>query len=280
MRAYVSWGIFRLALFCAGSKAGNVLLSVISPLSPYRLSALRHKTHGHFDHQAFFPVQKTFDTDKFILAWGKRDTLERAVAEINEMRHLQFNVSGRRDFRFEAAGHDVAQRPAGVEHRLLAFIIDHGILEQFEQLKESVANIRSIRKEKGIPNKESLELKIRFSANGHYHDRLEPVLQKMVNVSSVEFTDVAIEGSGSFIIKNVEYFVPLKGMIDKNEELVKLENELNYTIGFLESVMKKLNNANFVQNAPDKVVEIEKRKKADAEAKIKVLESRINNLKS
>ncbi|MBN1132876.1 MAG: valine--tRNA ligase [Bacteroidales bacterium] len=156
---------------------------------------------------------------------------------------------------------------------------DKQILEQFEQLKEIVANIRSIRKEKGIQNKEGIHLMMRSSTNGTYHSHLEPVLRKIINVVSVRPAEENMEKTISFIVKNVEYFIPLKGIVDENIEISKLENELSYTIGFLESVMKKLGNERFVQNAPAQVVEMEKRKRADAEAKIKVLKAQIRNLK-
>ena len=79
--------------------------------------------------------------------------------------------------------------------------------------------------------------------------------------------------------KNIEFYIPMEGMLDTEAEIEKLEKELNYTGGFLKSVMGKLNNERFVQNAPEKVVEVEKAKQAEAESKIKVLESQIMKLK-
>jgi len=86
------------------------------------------------------------------------------------------------------------------------------------------------------------------------------------------------EGAMSFIVKNTEFYIPLSGNINIEEELNKLKDELNYTKGFLNSVLKKLNNKSFVNNAPAKVVEMENKKKTDAEARINVIEEQIKNL--
>ena len=87
-----------------------------------------------------------------------------------------------------------------------------------------------------------------------------------------------MDGALSFRVKSNEYFIPLAGAIDVEAEIVKIEEELKYTKGFLQSVSKKLSNERFVNNAPEKVVEIEKQKMADAEAKITTLEKRLASL--
>jgi len=149
----------------------------------------------------------------------------------------------------------------------------------FEEIKEVITTIRSIRKEKNIAPKETLKLMVRSSEGSKYRQYLEPVIIKLANLSSVALITEEPEGSVSFIVKNVEYFVPVGSMVDAGEELMKLKEELAYTQGFLQSVQKKMSNQRFVQNAPAQVVEKEKQKMSDAEGKIAVLEAQIEKLK-
>ena len=100
----------------------------------------------------------------------------------------------------------------------------------------------------------------------------------MANVSGVSETHNTPEGSISFIVKNIEYYLPVGDKINSEEELTKLEEELKYTRGFLKSVQKKLQNERFVQNAPEAVVAKEKEKQADAESKIAALEAQIKGM--
>jgi valyl-tRNA synthetase len=155
---------------------------------------------------------------------------------------------------------------------------DNELLAAFENVKEAISGIRNIRKEKNIPNKDVLELKVQAGDKG-YEAEFTPVLQKMANLSALEMVSEEVKGAASFRVKSTNFFVPIKGFIDVDEELKKLEEELHYTKGFLNSVLKKLGNERFVNNAPEAVVAKEKAKQADAEAKIKVLEERIASLK-
>ncbi len=157
---------------------------------------------------------------------------------------------------------------------------DKNLINAFEDVKEVVTNIRSIRKDKDIAPKEAMKLLVRSSANGNYKADLEPVIIKLANLSEVEMiTDDPAEAI-SFIVKNVEFFVPMGSMVNREEEIEKLTTELEYTRGFLKSVQKKLSNDRFVRNAPEAVVDKERQKMADASEKIKVLESQIKKLKS
>ena len=88
-----------------------------------------------------------------------------------------------------------------------------------------------------------------------------------------------MENTLSFMVRTTEYYIPVENLVDTQEEIKKLEEELEYTRGFLNSVLKKLNNEKFVSNAPEKVVNLERKKKEDAEKKIKTLEERIESLK-
>jgi valyl-tRNA synthetase len=101
----------------------------------------------------------------------------------------------------------------------------------------------------------------------------------MGNLSSLTIVSEEVKAAASFLVKSTTFFVPLGANVDIEEELKKLQVELDYTKGFLNSVMKKLSNERFVSSAPDAVVAIERAKQADAETKIKVLEEQIAGLK-
>jgi len=156
---------------------------------------------------------------------------------------------------------------------------DKKLRRHFEEIKEVITTIRSIRKEKNIAPKEALKLMVKSSEGSKYRKYLEPVIIKLANLSEVALIQEEPEGTVSFIVKNVEYFVAVGSMVDAGEELRKLEEELNYTRGFLKSVEKKLSNERFVQHAPEQVVEKERQKLADAEGKVSVLEGQIKKLK-
>jgi valyl-tRNA synthetase len=156
---------------------------------------------------------------------------------------------------------------------------DKKVRKHFEEIKEVITAIRAIRQEKNIAPKEVLKLMVRPSEGSKYRKHLEPVILKLANLSGVELISEEPEGTISFIVKNVEYFVPIGGLVDADEELQKMEEELKYTRGFLGSVEKKMSNERFVQNAPAAVVEKEKQKMADARGKIAVLEAQIRKLK-
>ncbi len=150
------------------------------------------------------------------------------------------------------------------------------LLQEFDIVKDVVTSIRNIRKEKNLPNKETLELKVIPDSN--YNDTYNAVITKMANITSIEsVTDKDITAA-AFIVKTTEYFIPLGDKIDVESELKKLNEELVYLEGFLRSVMGKLNNERFVQNAPAKVLDTENAKKDDSEAKIKAIKERISQL--
>ena len=152
------------------------------------------------------------------------------------------------------------------------------LLATFEDVKEAVSGIRKIRKEKNIAFKDTIELSAQKGDKG-FDETYNSILIKLGNVSELTLVDEEIKGAASFRVKSSNFYIPLDGFIDVEEELKKLEEELKYTKGFLTSVMKKLGNERFVNNAPEAVVAKEKEKQADAEAKIKVLEERIASMK-
>lgn len=153
--------------------------------------------------------------------------------------------------------------------------VDMEIINRFETTKLVVAGIRTIRLQKGISNKEQLTLQI-IGAHDHSNDC---ILTKMTNLATIETIEEKDPAAASFRVHATEYAIPMSNSIDVEAELKKLEAELKYAQGFLKTVMGKLGNERFVQNAPEAVVAMERKKKADAEEKIKSLEESIAALK-
>ncbi len=165
----------------------------------------------------------------------------------------------------------VAQWPEGGDY-------DQDLIASFEIATEIISGIRTIRKEKNIPNKDTLELFV-MEADAGYDARWDSVLEKMGNLSSLQKTVAPIDAALSFRVKSTEFFIPIGDAIDVEAELEKIEKELSYTEGFLNSVRKKLSNERFVSNAPEQVIAIERQKEADALAKIETLKLSRSNLK-
>lgn len=157
---------------------------------------------------------------------------------------------------------------------------DRALLKRYGAVKEVVTSVRSIRKDKNLPPREPLELMFRLPEGGLHHAELEPVMVKLANLSGVSQIERDPDHAVSFIVNNVEYFVPVGTGVDAGEEIERLEAELEYTRGFLESVQKKLDNERFVNHAPAAVVAKEKQKLEDATGKIRVLAAQIEKLKS
>lgn len=153
---------------------------------------------------------------------------------------------------------------------------DKNVIKAFEFAEQLVIGIRKIRKEKNIPNRETLVLNLQKGKqdNGRFY----PVVARLGNLSSIDEVADKPANAATFIVGAQEYYVPLSGNIDVEAEREKLQEELKYTQGFLNSVLKKLSNERFVNNAPEAVVRKEKQKQADAEAKIKVLKTQLENL--
>jgi len=151
------------------------------------------------------------------------------------------------------------------------------ILKRFTAIVETITAVRSIRNEKGISPKEAFELYIRIEDNPVSRS-FEPLIKKLANISAFHYTSNKVENATSFMVSNIEFFIPLSKNIDPVEEKERLSKELEYNKGFLKSVQTKLANERFVQNAKPELVELEKKKQADAEAKIKALEEQLKAL--
>ncbi len=156
---------------------------------------------------------------------------------------------------------------------------DKKLLSDFDIVREVITQIRNVRKEKNLGKNDELRLLVRNASLGDYPSHLEPVICKMGIISEIGLTQDKVEGAVSFIVKNVEYYLPLGDLVNAEEEIAKMEKELAYSRGFMKSVGKKLENERFVSNAPEAVVEAERKKLADAEAKIRTLEQQIASLK-
>ncbi|MBR5820195.1 MAG: valine--tRNA ligase [Alistipes sp.] len=151
------------------------------------------------------------------------------------------------------------------------------LLARFELVREVISAVRNVRNQKNLPQKEQLTLKVVVDEN--YPAEFAPVVAKMANLTAIEPTTEKDPTAAAFIVKTTQYFVPLAGMIDTEAEVKKLEEDLKYYEGFLKSVMAKLSNERFVQNAPEKVVANERAKQADAEAKITAIKEQLAALK-
>ena len=143
-------------------------------------------------------------------------------------------------------------------------------------MKGVIVGIRNVRKQENLPFKDALELQVK--ANDRYPAAFAEVIRKMGNLSAITLISEAPKGARSFIADAVEYFIPMAGNVDTAELRAKLEEDLAYTRGFLASVMKKLGNERFVNGAPAQVVANERKKQADAEAKIAALEAQLQAL--
>ena len=176
----------------------------------------------------------------------------------------------------EEVWHTLRERPEGasimVQHMPMSVFYDQRMLDHFAKIQEIIAGVRNIRNSKGLSPKESLELYIRENDSD---TRFDNIILKVANVSKVEYVSEKVDGAISFMVGTAECFVPMSQNIDKDAELKKLQDELSYTEGFLNSVMKKLSNEKFVNGAPEKVVNIERQKKADAESKIAAIKAQI-----
>lgn len=155
--------------------------------------------------------------------------------------------------------------------------VNEKLIGEFAFAAEVISGIRTIRKEKNIPQKDALrllELKTDYTVA-----HMDAIIKKLGNINEIETTQENVEGALSFRVKSNEYFIPIEGgAIDVEAEKEKINQELNYTRGFLQSVQKKLSNERFVNNAPSQVVDMERKKAADAEAKIETLEKSLASL--
>jgi len=146
------------------------------------------------------------------------------------------------------------------------------LMANVNTVKQVISEIRNIRNTKQISPKESLALKIKVNSDMNYEPYLT-IVSRLANISGFEFVKNSVPGAGTFMAGKDEFFVPLENNIDLQAEKMRIEKEIDYLNGFLRAVEAKLSNERFIQNAKPEVVEIERRKKEDALAKLKILEA-------
>ena len=155
---------------------------------------------------------------------------------------------------------------------------EESLLQQFEVVKEVISNIRAIRLQKNIAQKETLELQV---VGANPIEAFNAVLVKMCNLSAISVVEAKADASVSFMVGTFEYAIPLDayGTLFIEQEIARMEAELKHKEGFLQGVLKKLSNEKFVAHAPANVIELERKKQADAESIIKSLKESIAALK-
>ncbi|MDE5761922.1 MAG: class I tRNA ligase family protein, partial [Bacteroidales bacterium] len=151
------------------------------------------------------------------------------------------------------------------------------LLTHFEQASEIIMSVRALRNEKNIPQKNALALKIKAGADKK--GLFDGLIAKLCNLESVEYVSASVDGAFTFMAANTEFFVPMAGLVNVEDERARAEKDLKYEQGFLLSVRKKLENKRFVDNAPQAVVDAERKKMADCEQRIALLEAQLKQLK-
>ncbi len=184
-------------------------------------------------------------------------------------------------FLTEEIWHYVRQREEGkgsicLANWPMAGASDAGIIRQFDNFAEVVIGIRNIRKEKNIPNKEKIALMVKSSVNPD--TSFDAVMAHLCNMESISYVDDKPAGCFSFVTASTEYFIPYTANVDVEAERIKIEEELTYVRGFLNSVEAKLNNEKFASKAPQTVLDGERKKQSDSLAKIQMLEEQLKAL--
>ncbi|MDP5097780.1 MAG: class I tRNA ligase family protein, partial [Flavobacterium sp.] len=151
------------------------------------------------------------------------------------------------------------------------------LITDFDFATEVISGIRTIRKDKNIPFRDVIELRVMNNEEASTY--FDSVIMKLGNVVDLMYVDDKVDGALSYRVKSSEYFIPITGNIDVEAEVAKLTEELNYTKGFLRSVQGKLSNEKFVAGAPEQVIANERKKEADALAKIAMIEQSLAGLK-
>ena len=152
--------------------------------------------------------------------------------------------------------------------------VDRDVLDRFDYTAELIASVRAVRQEKGISPKDPLQVLTQDKSPLI----IDTLVEKLAGVASIDLAEEKPVGAVSFLVRTQEYFIPLGDRIDREAERGKLEKELQYTEGFLASVRKKLSNERFVNSAPAAVVEMERKKEADALSKIETIRQALQAL--
>ena len=156
--------------------------------------------------------------------------------------------------------------------------VNQKVLDDFAAARKVIDQVRRIRTEKNIPQKKALTLNV-YTNPSAANPATDAVIAKLCNLEHIDYLESKDIDGASFIENKIQYSMPLKGLVDMDEEIKKLEADLKYAEGFLQNVLKKLSNERFVNNAPQQVVDIERKKQADAEEKIRIIKEQLAKLK-
>ncbi|MGI8892837.1 MAG: class I tRNA ligase family protein, partial [Bacteroidia bacterium] len=157
---------------------------------------------------------------------------------------------------------------------------DKELIKSFDEVIEIITAIRNIRKEKNISFKESIDLIVKKSPESFGFTRFETVIKKLCNIKEISSSETEVSNALSFIVRSTQFYIPAGEMINMEEERSKLIKELEYTKGFLKSVDAKLSNDRFVNNAKPEIINNERKKKSDAQARIKTIEDQLESIGS
>ena len=150
------------------------------------------------------------------------------------------------------------------------------LLAQFEPFQTMVSELRTIRKDNQIPHKEALTLHVKAGLD--YAQGLESAMKQLCNLDEIVHVTEPTPNSFGFVVGTSSFFIPFGAAIDVESEKAKIQKEVDYIDGFIKSVRGKLSNTRFVENAPEQVVALERKKESDALAKLAVLEQKLNEL--
>ena len=156
--------------------------------------------------------------------------------------------------------------------------VNQKVLDDFAAARKVIDQVRRIRTEKNIPQKKALTLNV-YTNPSAANSATDAVIAKLCNLEHINYLESKDVDGASFIENKIQYSMPLTGLVDMDEEVKKLEADLKYAEGFLQNVLKKLSNERFVNNAPQQVVDIERKKQADAEEKIRIIKEQLAKLK-
>ena len=265
----------RLAVHWFESKQNEVAAEVADLFGKYRLSEALMAVY-----KLFWDEFSSWYLEMIKPAYGQaidRCTYNATLCFMDNLLHLLHPFM---PFITEELWQQMCEREDGeslmVSALTLDSYVDTDFVKQFEVVKEVISNIRTIRLQKNIAQKEALELQV---VGEHPVVEFNAVITKMCNLSAITVVDAKAEGAASFMVGTTEFAVPLGNMIDVEAEIARMEAELKHKEGFLQGVLKKLSNEKFVNNAPAAVIEIERKKQSDAESIIKSLKESIAALK-
>jgi valyl-tRNA synthetase len=265
----------KIAIQWFDSKLSETLLSVTDNFSKYRLSDSLMSTYkliwNDFCSSYLESVKPAYQQPI------DGETLKATVGYFEQLLKMLHPFM---PFVTEELWQNLEERKDGDTIMLLDFPeagkVEKDLLDSFEYTSNVISEIRTLRKSKNIPNKDQIELKVK--RNEEINEDLDSIIIKLANLSSLDYVDEKVEGAFSFVVKSNEYFIPMSGNVDVEAEVEKIKADLEYVKGSLAIADKKLSNEKFVSGAPEQVVAAEQKKKADAEAKIKVLEEQLASL--